>query len=103
MCIRDRLYTTWTDWRRKEELNRMIGQVDYVTVASSSAARALCSMLEDKDHIPAKVISIGPFTTKTARKLGLPVYADAVEYTASGIAAVILADVEDISAAPETT
>lgn len=97
------LYTTWTDWRRKEELNRMIGQVDYVTVASSSAARALCSMLEDKDHIPAKVISIGPFTTKTARKLGLPVYADAVEYTASGIAAVILADVEDISAAPETT
>ncbi len=94
------LYTTWTDWRRKEELNRMIGQVDYVTIASSSAARALYGMLDDKEHIPAKVVSIGPFTTKTARKLGLPVYADAVEYTAEGIAAVILADVEDIGSAP---
>ena len=96
------LYTTWTDRRRKEELNRIIGQVDYVTIASSSAARALWEMLEDKEHIPAKVVSIGPFTTKTARKLGLPVYADAVEYTAEGIAAVILADVEDIGSAPES-
>lgn len=96
------LYTTWTDWRRKEELNRLIEQVDYVTVASSSAARALCGMLEDKEKLRAKVISIGPFTTKTARKLGLPVYADAVEYTAAGIAAVILADVEDIGGAPGT-
>lgn len=94
------LYTTWTDWRRKEELNRLIRQVDYVTVASSSAVRALCGMLEDKENIPAKVISIGPFTTKTAQQLGLSVYADAVEYTASGIAAVILADVEDIGLAP---
>lgn len=96
------LYTTWTDWRRKEELNRLIRQVDYVTVASSSAVRALWDMLEDKEDIPAKVISIGPFTTKTARKLGLLVYADAVEYTAAGIASVILADVEDIGTAPGT-
>lgn len=96
------LYTTWVDWRRKEELNRLIRQVDYVTVASSSAVRALWEMLEDRENLDAKVISIGPFTTKTARQLGMNVYADAVEYTAAGIAAVILADVEDIGSVPDS-
>lgn len=90
------LYETWTDLRRTEELNRMIREVDYVTVASSSAAQALSRMLEaeQRENLGAKIISIGPYTTKTLEKLGLPVYADAVEYTAEGIAAVIQADVE---------
>ena len=92
------LYETWTDLRRQEELNRAIQEVDYVTVASSSAAQALAAMLEpeQREHLPAKLISIGPSTTKTMEKLGLPVYADAVEYTAEGIAAVIQADVEEM-------
>ena len=92
------LYETWTDLRRQEELNRAIQEVDYVTVASSSAAQALAAMLEpeQRQHLTAKLISIGPSTTKTMEKLGLPVYADAVEYTAEGIAAVIQADVEEM-------
>lgn len=92
------LYETWTDLRRQEELNRAIQEVDYVTVASSSAAQALAAMLEpeQREKLTAKCISIGPSTTKTMEKLGLPVYADAVEYTAEGIAAVIQADVEDM-------
>ena len=86
------LYETWTDLRRQEELNRAIQEVDYVTVASSSAAQALAAMLEpeQREHLTAKL------TTKTREKLGLPVYADAVEYTAEGIAAVIQADVEEM-------
>ncbi len=91
------IYETWLDRRRKEELNRLIGTVDYVAVASSSAVRALGEMLEDPVHIPAKVVSIGPYTTKTAREAGIPVYADAVEYTAAGIAAVIMADLEEMN------
>ena len=89
-------YETWTDLRRAEELNRVIQEVDYVTVASSSAAQALAAMLEPevKAELTAKLISIGPSTTKTMKELGLLVYADAVEYTAEGIAAVIQADVE---------
>ena len=89
-------YETWTDLRRAEELNRVIQEVDYVTVASSSAAQALAAMLEPevKAERTAKLISIGPSTTKTMKELGLLVYADAVEYTAEGIAAVIQADVE---------
>lgn len=90
------LYETWVDERRREELNRIIREVDYVTLASGSAARALCGMLDDKEQPAARVISIGPFTTKVAEAEGLSVYADAVEYTASGIAAVILADVEEM-------
>ena len=90
------MYETWTDLRRQEELNRVVQEVDYVTVASSSAAQALAAMLEpeQRENLTAKLISIGPSTTKTMQKLGLPVYADAVEYTAEGIAAVIQADVE---------
>ena len=89
-------YETWTDLRRAEELNRVIREVDYVTVASSSAAQALAAMLEQevKVQMTAKLISIGPSTTKAMEKLGLPVYADAVEYTAEGIASLMQADVE---------
>lgn len=90
------LYETWVDTRRKEELNRLIHEVDYVVIASSSAARALVDMLDERDLLEAKVISIGPYTTKTAEGLGLSVYADAVEYTAAGIAAVIQADAEEL-------
>lgn len=92
------LYETWTDLRRQEELNRAIQEVDYVTVASSSAAQALAAMLEpeQREKMTAKLVSIGPSTTKTMKKLGLPVYADAVEYTAEGMAAVIQADVEEM-------
>ena len=90
------LYETWTDLRRQEELNRAIREVDYVTVASSSAAQALAAMLEpeQREDLTAKLISIGPSTAKTMKQLGLSVYADAVEYTAEGMAAVIQADVE---------
>lgn len=90
------LYETWVDERRREELNRIIREVDYVTLASGSAARAFGRMLDCREGLEAKVISIGPSTTKAAESEGLTVYADAVEYTAAGIAAVILADVEEM-------
>lgn len=51
---------------------------------------------EQRKKLTAKLISIGPSTTKAMEKLGLPVYADAVEYTAEGIASVIRADVEEM-------
>ena len=91
------LQTTF-EIQSREELNRVISEVDYVTVASSSAARALAAMLEPEQRkkLTAKLISIGPSTTKAMEKLGLPVYSDAVEYTAEGIASVIRADVEEM-------
>lgn len=85
-------YETRMDQRRKDELCRAVRDVDYVTLASGSAAKALWEMLEDTE-IEGKVISIGPSTTKAAESLGLRVDKDATEYTAAGIAASILADV----------
>jgi uroporphyrinogen III methyltransferase/synthase len=86
------LYETKVDTRRREELNRVVREVDYVTLSSASAARAFASLLEEKDVAPAKVIAIGPFTAQAAIKAGLKVYAEAAEYTAEGLAAAILAD-----------
>lgn len=86
------LYETWTDRRRKEELNRVIREADYVAVASSSAVKALCGMLEDKENVRAKVVSIGPSTTKTANGLGLKVWKTAAEYTSEGMVEAILGD-----------
>ncbi|MCD8369127.1 MAG: uroporphyrinogen-III C-methyltransferase [Clostridiales bacterium] len=90
------LYETWVDERRREEVNRLIGQVDYVTVASASAVRALASMLDSSQKMTAKLISIGPSTTKAAREAGLSVCGEAAEYTAEGICAAILADAETV-------
>jgi uroporphyrinogen III methyltransferase/synthase len=86
------LYETKVDTRRREELNRVVREVDYITLSSASAARAFASLLEEKDVAPAKVIAIGPYTAQAAIKAGLKVYAEAEEYTAEGIAAAILAD-----------
>ncbi len=87
------LYETWVDERRKEELNRAIREVDYVTVASGSAVKALCRMLEDRESLRARVIAIGPSTTKTAEELGLRIWKTATEYTSEGIVAAILGDI----------
>lgn len=87
------MYETWVDERRTNELNRVIRDVDYVTLGSASAAKALCSMLEKDQVLRAKVASIGPFTTKAAEELGVSVAVEAMEYTSEGIAAAILGDV----------
>lgn len=85
------LYETWVDVRRGDELNRAVRDVDYVTVASASAVRAFCELVPEYQSLEAKVISIGPSTTKAAKELGLAVYQSASEYTAEGMAAAIVA------------
>ncbi len=86
------IYETWVDERRKEELNRVIQEVDYVTVASGSAVRALCRMVENVGDLKAKVVSIGPSTTRMAEQMGLRVWKTAAEDTSEGMTAAILAD-----------
>jgi len=85
-------YTTEEDGRKKEELCRMLPEVDYITFASASAVKAFVHMTEDPGQVKAKVICIGPVTEKAARKAGLPVYKSASVYTAEGIRDVIRQD-----------
>lgn len=84
------VYETRTDMRRKDELNRILGDVDYITVASGSAARALAAMISPDTDLGRKVVSIGPVTTKTCKKLGIPVETEAENDTALGLVQAIL-------------
>ena len=86
------LYHTVTDYRKAEELNRLIKMVDYITFASSSAVRAFVSMVDDLEEVKGKYISIGPVTTKTAQENGLSIAKTAVVYTARGMVETIIQD-----------
>ena len=86
------LYHTVRDYRKAEELNRMISGIDYVTFASSSAVKAYCDMLEDPEDFSGSYISIGPVTTKTAEKMNIPVAKTARVYTAAGMVEVMIED-----------
>ena len=89
------LYHTVTDERKAEVMNRMIHTADYVTFASSSAVKAYVKMKEESTVFAGKYMSIGPVTTKTAEKLGLPIHKTAEIYTAQGIVDAIMQDVKE--------
>jgi uroporphyrinogen III methyltransferase/synthase len=66
------------------------GEIDYVTLTSSSIARALAGALDDhcRARIAAgevKLVSISPVTSADIQKLGLPVAAEAKEATMEGV------------------
>ncbi|MDO4262056.1 MAG: uroporphyrinogen-III C-methyltransferase [Eubacteriales bacterium] len=80
------LYHTVTDERKAEELNRILPEIDYVTLCSASAARAYASMLDEKGrNARAKIVCIGPVTARAARAAGLSVHRSAAVYTAEGV------------------
>ncbi len=87
------LYHTVQDFRKADELNRLIPSCDYVTFASSSAVKACDAMVTDKTLITGRCVSIGPVTTKTAQELGFPVDRTASVYTAEGLVREIIEDV----------
>ena len=91
------VYETWVDERRREELNRIVQDVDYITLASGSAAKAFAWMMDDISQIPAKIIAIGPTTAAVAEAAGFKVCRSGAEYTAAGMTAAILADVRESS------
>ncbi len=86
------LYRTVQDERKAEELNRILPEMDYVTLASASAVKAFAAMAEHPSEVAAKVICIGPVTENAAVKAGIPVYKSAAEYTAEGIRDVLRKD-----------
>lgn len=73
------------------------GSVDLVTFTSSSTVRNFRALFpEDADPAAilngARVASIGPITSDTARELGFPVHVEAESYTIPGLVAAIAAD-----------
>ena len=71
------------------------GEIDYVTLTSSSIARAFARALDAPcrariDAGQVQLVSISPVTSAVVRELGLPVAAEAAEYTAAGVAEALL-------------
>ncbi len=79
------LYETKVDERKKEELNRIVSDVDYVTFASASAVKAFAAMASEENKNCCAHISIGPVTSKAAEKVGVSIDKTATEYTAQGM------------------
>jgi uroporphyrinogen III methyltransferase/synthase len=72
------------------------GGIDYVTLTSSNIARSLVKALDGaaRERLrdgTVRLVSISPVTSAAVRDLGLPVAAEAVEYTAEGVVAALVA------------
>ena len=67
-------------------------EADYITFTSSSTVRNLIEALGDRFPRSARVVSIGPVTTETARELGLEVAVEAERHDIEGLVDALLAD-----------
>jgi len=67
---------------------------DYVTFTSSSTVTMLLEALGTTDGLPqgARVVSIGPITSATAREHGLTVHVEAQRHDIDGLVAALVAD-----------
>jgi uroporphyrinogen III methyltransferase / synthase len=83
-------YTTVQDGTDAERVRGLFrrGEVDAVTFTASSTVRNFVDLV-GTDVGGAKVASIGPVTSGTARELGLAVDVEAAEYTVPGLLAAI--------------
>jgi uroporphyrinogen III methyltransferase/synthase len=83
-------YRTVPDGAEAESVRRRLaaGEIDVVTFTSSSTAKNFVD-LAGTDLGGARVASIGPITSATARELGLTVDVEAEEYTISGLVAAV--------------
>ena len=82
------LYETRQDMRRIEECRRIYPDMDYVVIASGTAAEAFKEVL-DSLELP-KIVAIGPQTAKACEKAGLTVTAVAKKADSEGISQAIL-------------
>ena len=78
----------------REQLNR--GGIDAVTLTSSMIARGVIASLDEdgRQRVRAgslRLVTISPRTSAVVREMGLPIAAEAREYTSSGVLAALLA------------
>jgi uroporphyrinogen III methyltransferase / synthase len=85
------LYETVREEPRPEAVEAAQG-ADYVTFTSSSTVRNLTEALGDRFPAAARVVSIGPVTSESARAAGLTVHAEAERHDVDGLLEALLAD-----------
>jgi uroporphyrinogen III methyltransferase/synthase len=69
-----------------------IADADYVTFTSSSTVRNFAESVGESFPTAARVVSIGPVTSATARELGLEVAVEAERHDPEGLVEALLAD-----------
>jgi uroporphyrinogen III methyltransferase/synthase len=86
------LYDTVAEDLDEAEL-AAVERADFVTFTSSSTVRFFMDALRGRE-LPngARVVSIGPITSATARELGLDVHAEAVRHDIDGLVEALLAE-----------
>jgi uroporphyrinogen III methyltransferase/synthase len=88
------LYDTVAAPASREEIEAALSS-DYLTFTSSSTVRNFIGLLDGEGRRRAaalRVVTIGPVTSAAARAAGLPVHAEAEEFTVPGLVAALLAD-----------
>jgi uroporphyrinogen III methyltransferase / synthase len=77
-----------------EQARAAIAEADYVTFTSSSTVRNFAHAVGGRDGLPerARVVSIGPVTSATARELGVRVDVEAERHDIDGLVAALVAD-----------
>jgi uroporphyrinogen-III synthase len=95
------LYETVRERLDDEELERLAA-ADYVTFTSSSTVRFLLEAIGGVERFPsqARVVSIGPVTSRTARDLGLEVHVEAERHDVDGVVQALLSDARAAAPAP---
>ncbi len=87
------IYETVRERLDEQQLERL-SAADYVTFTSSSTVRFLLEAIGGVEHFPerARVVSIGPVTSETARELGLEVHVEAERHDVPGLVDALLRD-----------
>jgi len=87
------LYDTVTEALSEDELGALSG-AEYVTFTSSSTVRNLLDALGGQKRFPAaaRVVSIGPVTSRTLREHGLEVHAEAARHDVDGLVVALVDD-----------
>jgi uroporphyrinogen III methyltransferase/synthase len=77
-----------------DDVRAAVAGADYVTFTSSSTVRNFLEALGDADGLPAeaRVVSIGPVTSTTAREHGLDVDVEAQRHDVEGLVEALLRD-----------
>ncbi len=79
-----------------EAARAALARADYVTFTSSSTVRLLLEALGSGDGLPAaaRIVSIGPITSATAREHGLAVHVEAERHDIDGLVDALLDDAD---------
>jgi uroporphyrinogen III methyltransferase/synthase len=85
------LYDTVAEPLSEQALSAAV-EADYVTFTSSSTVRFFMGGIDGHFPAGARVVSIGPVTSKTAREHGLEVHAEAERHDIDGVVAALLED-----------